>query len=70
MNHSHPSSQVTDRDVRGLVRYAWIKVVDAVSHTVSGFGYISELMLEIHLSLPRQVGVMNNVLHPTTENPP
>jgi len=26
-------------------------------------------MLEIHLSLPRQVGVMNNVLHSTTEKP-
>lgn len=45
-------------------------MVDAMSHIGSGFGYISELMLEIHLSLPRQVGVMNYVLHPTTENPP
>lgn len=70
VNHSHPSSQVTDRDVRGWVRYAWIKVVDAVSHTVSGFGCIPELMLEIHLGLPRQVGAMNNVLHPARENPP
>lgn len=41
-----------------------------MSHTVSGFGCISELMLEIHLGLPRQVGAMNNVLHPARENPP
>lgn len=31
-SHSQSSSLVTDRDVRGLLRYVWIKVVPAMSH--------------------------------------